>query len=53
MEDLLSNADFIAVAVPFALFIADVLIGNIPDRMIPYIGITRRVINYIFRRVKK
>lgn len=48
------NGEFIAVALPLAIFAADILVGRIPDRHVPYIGLARRIFGYISsRRGKK
>lgn len=51
-DDLLKNNEFIAVAIPFAAFMLDIIAGKIPDRYVGYIGLFRRMVEFILSRKK-
>jgi hypothetical protein len=50
IKQLIENKELLAAFVPVALIVLDAVAGGIPDKILPYIGIARRVVNYILKK---
>lgn len=50
VQKLIENKELIYSATPLVFFVVDYFAGKIPDRFFPYIGLTRRLVDYIISK---
>lgn len=50
LESLLENKEIVSLVVLVAGTLLDALLGKLPDKYIPYIGIIRRILDRVKRK---